>query len=217
MSDEAKKHFLKVYPQYAQKIMIFHNIINQERIRKKAQEPGGPDDSYEGIRLLTVGRLTYQKAYDVAVDAMQIIKNAGYNVRWYILGEGQKRRELEKKIAQLGLEKDFLLAGAEKNPFPWYQQTDIYVHATRFEGKSIAIQEAQTLGCAIIASDCNGNREQILQGVDGILCPLTPQGIADSVIELIEDPCKRKNLGVQAAKKQIGYKQEQKKLLELAE
>ena len=67
------------------------------------------------------------------------------------------------------------MPGAVANPFPYFKQSDIYVHASRFEGKSIAIQEAQTLGCAIIASDCNGNREQIIDGEDGLLCELTPE------------------------------------------
>ena len=77
-------------------------------------------------------------------------------------------------------------------------QTDIYVHATRFEGKSIAIQEAQILGCPVIASDCNGNREQIENGIDGILCSLTPEAIADSIKELIADPKKREEYAKRA-------------------
>ena len=103
-----------------------------------------------------------------------------------------------KKIAQFGLQKDFLLLGAVENPYPYYVQTDIYVHATRFEGKSIAIQEAQILGCPVIASDCNGNREQIENGIDGILCSLTPEAIADSIKELIADPKKREKYAKRA-------------------
>lgn len=215
VSDEVRDHFLNVYPAYAKKTKVFHNIINQERILREAQKPGGFTDSYDGIRLLTVGRLTHQKAYDIAIDAMDIIKKAGYHARWYVLGEGDQRSALEKKIAQLGLTEDFLLPGAVTNPFPWYRQTDIYVHATRFEGKSIAIQEAQTLGCAIIASDCNGNREQIIPDVDGVLCDLTPQGIAESIMDLIKDPKKRRRIGEEAGKKQIVHEKELQQLLEL--
>lgn len=215
VSDEVRDHFLNVYPAYAKKTKVFHNIINQERILREAQKPGGFSDSYDGIRLLTVGRLTHQKAYDIAIDAMDIIKKAGYHARWYVLGEGDQRSALEKKIAQLGLTEDFLLPGAVTNPFPWYRQTDIYVHATRFEGKSIAIQEAQTLGCAIIASDCNGNREQIIPDVDGVLCDLTPQGIAESIMDLIKDPKKRRRIGEEAGKKQIVHEKELQQLLEL--
>ncbi len=215
VSDEVKKHFLNVYPKYQDKVMVFHNIINQDEIRKKAEEGTGFEDHFDGVRLLTVGRLTYQKAYDIAIDAMKLIKDRGYKVRWYILGEGSERPALEKKVKELGLEKEFLMPGAASNPFPYYKQADIYVHATRFEGKSIAIQEAQTLGCAIVASDCNGNREQIIQDEDGLLCQLDPESIAEAVISLAEDKEKRIRLGNAAKEKDIVHKGEIKLLLEL--
>ena len=215
VSDEVKKHFLNVYPKYQDKVMVFHNIINQDEIRKKAEEGTGVEEHLDGVRLLTVGRLTYQKAYDIAIDAMKMIKDRGYKVRWYILGEGSERPALEKKVKELGLEKEFLMPGAASNPFPYYKQADIYVHATRFEGKSIAIQEAQTLGCAIVASDCNGNREQIIQDEDGLLCQLDPESIAEAVISLAEDKEKRIRLGNAAKEKDIVHKGEIKLLLEL--
>lgn len=215
VSDEVKKHFLNVYPKYQDKVKVFHNIINQDEIRRKAEEETGFEDHFDGVRLLTVGRLTYQKAYDIAIDAMKLIKDRGYKVRWYILGEGNERPALEKKVKELGLEKEFLMPGAASDPFPYYKQADIYVHATRFEGKSIAIQEAQTLGCAIIASDCNGNREQIVQGKDGLLCQLDPESIAEAVISLVEDRDKRIRLGNAAKEKDIVRKGEIKLLLEL--
>ncbi len=217
VSDEVKEHFLRVYPEYEEKTGVFHNIVDQEAIRRRAGEAGGFQDDYDGMRLLTVGRLTRQKAYDIAIDAMKILKDRGYRARWYVLGEGDQRRALEKKIHALGLDEDFLLPGAADNPFPYYRQTDLYVHATRFEGKSIAIQEAQTLGCAVIASDCNGNREQIRNGQDGILCGLSPQAIADSIGSLLEDEEKRKRIGQEAAEKSTTQGQELQMLLELLE
>lgn len=67
----------------------------------------------------------------------------------------------------------------------------------------------------MIASDRNGNREQIENGHDGILCDLDPQAIAESIIELLEDKEKRKALGGAAAKKDMTQAQELKMLLEL--
>jgi glycosyltransferase involved in cell wall biosynthesis len=107
------------------------------------------------------------------------------------------------------------LPGAKENLFPYYAQCDLYVHATRFEGKSIAIQEAQTLGCAVIASDCAGNREQIVDGEDGLLCTLTPEGIAEKVEELLDDPKKRERLAAAAKQKMNGQTEEIWKLLNL--
>lgn len=217
VSDEVKSHFQAFYPEYASKTDTFHNLIDQEAVRNRAKEGAGFRDSYPGARLLTVGRLTYQKAYDIAIDAMGLLKASGCRARWYVLGEGDQRAALEKKIAAAGLEEDFVLLGAVTNPFPYYVQADLYIHATRFEGKSIAIQEAQTLGCAVIASDCNGNREQIADGVDGILCELAPRAIADSIAALLKDEDRRKRLGQEAAKKTTAQKEEIQKLLRVLE
>lgn len=215
VSEEVRTSFLQVYPEWEEKTGIFHNIINRERILMLADREGGFADNFEGIRLLTVGRLTYQKAYDIAITVMKKIKDAGYRARWYVLGEGDQRESLEKQIKSLGLERDFRLLGAVDNPYPYYRDCDIYVHATRFEGKSIAVQEAQVMGCAIVASDCNGNREQISDGDDGILCGFSTEGIAGSIISLIEDEGKRKRLGTAAAKKRLENKEEMQQLLDL--
>lgn len=215
VSDEVKKHFLEFYPEYASKTDVFHNLIDQEKIRIRSEESGGFTDGYEGFRILTVGRLNAQKAYEVAIDTMKIIRDSGADARWYVLGEGQERKSLEGRISQLGLTDDFILCGAVKNPYPYYRQTDLYVHATRFEGKSIAIQEAQTLGCAIVASDCNGNREQIENGVDGILCELKPDKIAAEILNLMKDAKKRQQMGEKAKQKMLSDQEDMEKLLDL--
>ena len=184
VSDEVKTSFLNIYPECSDRTEVFHNLLNQDMIRTRAEMPGGFEDSFDGLRILTVGRLTSQKSFEVSIEAMKILKDSGENVRWYILGEGEKRAELEARIKELGLEKDFLLPGAVENPYPYMAQTDLYVHATRFEGKSIAIQEAQTLGCAIVVSDCSGNREQVINDEDGLLCEFTPEKIAEGIKSL---------------------------------
>ncbi|MCH5342945.1 MAG: glycosyltransferase [Acetatifactor sp.] len=217
VSDEVKKSFLDVYPECEERTEVFHNLLNQEMIRERAKEPGGFSDPFDGQRILTVGRLTNQKAFEVSVEAMKLLRDGGENVRWYILGEGEKRNELEARIRELGLEQDFLLPGAVENPYPYMAQTDLYVHATRFEGKSIAIQEAQTLGCAIIVSDCSGNREQVVQEEDGLLCELTPEGICASVKTLLHDRGKRERFGQASMRKQISDVGEIRKLLALLE
>lgn len=215
VSDEVKDSFLKVYPECQQKTEVFHNLLDQEKIRRKAKEPGGFADDYQGVRLLSVGRLTDQKAYPVSIEAMKLLKEKGVQARWYVLGEGNQRGLLEEKIRALGLEEDFLLLGAKENPYPYMAQADIYVHASRYEGKSIAIQEAQTLGCAMVVSDCSGNREQVVNGVDGILCRLEPEAVCDSILELLREEEKRRRLGRAASEKPLANESEINKLLSM--
>lgn len=215
VSDEVKDAFLAVYPECREKTQVFHNLINRERILQMAEKPGGFQDDYDGYRILTVGRLTSQKDFAVSIEAMKLLKERGVKARWYILGEGEQRSELEGHIRRLGLERDFYLMGMTDNPYAYMAQADLYVHATRFEGKSIAIQEAQILGCAIVVSDCSGNREQVVQGVDGLLCQLTSESICKAVQEMLSDEQKRIAYGQAASMRQMTKASEVEKLLAL--
>lgn len=215
VSDEVKDSFLQVYPECKEKTEVFHNLINQERVHRLSKEEGGFSDDYDGYRILTVGRLMAQKDFAQSIEAMKLLKDKGIKARWYILGEGEERENLEKLISKLDLKNDFFLLGVTNNPYVYMAQADLYVHATRFEGKSIAIQEAQILGCSILVSDCSGNREQVLHGVDGLLCELTPECICDGVLTLLENEEKRKEYGKEAAKRKMTESTEIDKMLSL--
>ena len=204
VSDEVRAHFLEVYPEHEKKVSVFHNLINQERIRRMAEQGDGFADDFEGYRILTVGRLTQQKRYDIAIQAMALLKEkCSVPVRWYVLGEGELRESLRQQSKDAGVEQEFILLGVKENPFPYYKNCDLYVHATGFEGKSIAIQEAQTLGKPILATDCSGNREQIVHDVDGRMCPLDPKCVSEEIFWMIAHPEKCKAYGEQAKKKTL--------------
>ena len=188
VSKEIQEPFLKIYPELAQRMDVFHNILDVQRIYRLSKEPGGFPDDFDGVKILTVGRLKAQKALEISIDAMRLLKDSGVKARWYVLGEGDQRAFLENHIRQQGLEQDFILMGAVGNPYPWFAQADLYVHCSRFEGKSIAIQEALLLGCPVVVSDCSGNREQLTDGVNGQLCQLSADEIARTIRQLLADP-----------------------------
>ena len=202
VSDEVKESFLKVYPEYQYKVSVFNNLINRSRIEKMSLEGEGYEDHFSGYRILTIGRLAQQKRYDLAIETMKLLKQkTDVPVRWYVLGEGELRNKLEGMIRKYGLQNDFILEGVKTNPFPYYRNCDLYVHATGYEGKSIAIQEAQVLGKAVLATDCTGNREQIRPGIDGRLCALDPDVISDEIVWMIKHPNQCMEYGKQAQKR----------------
>ena len=217
VSEEVRNVFLRTYPEYEQRVSVFHNIINWHRVRTSAQLPGGFADGYDGIRLLTVCRLTKQKALDISIQAMKLLKEAGIKARWYVLGDGEERAALSRLIRKLDLKQDFILLGSSDNPYPYFRQTDIYVHASRHEGKSIAVQEAMLLGCPVLLSDCSGNREQITDGVDGMMCELSAKSLADHIKVLINDADLRKRYGEAAAAKSVASKENVELLLKFCD
>ena len=211
VSDEVKEHFLHVYPECKDKTSVFHNMLNVKSIIEKSKQKIEDKTFTERdgrILLLTVGRLTRQKGFDIAIKALKILADKGHNVYWVILGDGPEKNALNNLAAKEGVSKRFILAGAKENPYPYYLAADIYVHATRFEGKSIAIQEAQILGCPIIASDCSGNREQIKSGENGLLCNFNPKDIANAIESLIKEPTRAKIFGRNAMNVKVDYSKE---------
>lgn len=215
VSKEVTDVFLNVYPELAGKTEVFHNLIDTEGIRRKADSGIGFIDDFSGIRLLTVGRLMAQKSFETSIKACYILKKHGENIRWYVLGEGDRREKLQALIEKLGLERDFILCGAVDNPYPYMKEADIYVHCSRFEGKSIAVQEAQVLGKPIIVSDCSGNREQVIPDEDGVICEFDPRSIAKSIYELIHDENKRDKISKNALVKNNGEEEALSRLLEI--
>ena len=215
VSEDVRKQFLHVYPEYAGKTGLFFNIIDQEHIRVRAQEHGGFGDGYGGIRLLTVGRLYYQKGYDIAIKTAAILKEKGCMFRWYVLGEGEERKNLQRQIKLCGLEDEFLLLGAAANPYPYFKQADIYVCTSRYEGKSIVIEEAQALGKPVVATGCTGIEEQICSGRDGMIVGMNPESLAEEIEKLIKDPDLRKRYGQAAYNRGLSYEKELKDFLSL--
>lgn len=219
VSEEGTQRFLEAYPELCGRVRLFHNPLNMEELLHRSREvPAEPRwTAYDGIRLLSVGRLVPLKAYDTAVEVMRILRDSGVQARWYVLGEGSERERLTQMIENYGLQEHFFLLGATDNPYPYFAGCDLYVHLSHYEGRSVAIQEAQALGCAVLASDCSGNREQIRDGWDGILTETDEQAVAEAVRELLADADRRAVLGAHAAEKPAVYPEDIEALLAFAQ
>ncbi len=216
VSKNVKEAFLSVYPECKNYTSVFYNLINVEKIKRKSVEIGGFSDNYDGFRILTVGRLVPQKAIDVAIDAMKILKESGREFRWYVLGEGAFRKKLEEKIRMLGLEESFYLLGMVDNPYPYFAQCDLYVHTTNCEGKSIAVEEAQVLGCTMLVTEYAGVQEQVADEIDGKICKCDLRVLAENILDIFEHPQKMKMYAYNASRRaQANAETEVEKLIKL--
>ena len=196
VSSDVVRSVLQSHPWLTPKIHVFLNRVNRARIQAQAKEPGGFDDAFTGLRLLTVGRLHPQKAIDVAAEALALLRSRGINARWYVLGDGPEREPLERVIAKLGMTEDFRLLGSTRNPYPYMAQCDIYVQPSRFEGWGLAITEALSLGRPVVATACAGAREQVISGENGLLIGLPPNAeeLASAILRMTQDTDLQANL-----------------------
>lgn len=162
VSKEGKEKLCQVVPSIADKIEVFHNIISKEQILLQSRLHAGFLDGYDGLKILTVGRLDYIKGQDLCVKTLRLLKEEGYNVKWYCVGEGNFRSELQLLIKKYELEGDFILLGATTNPYPYMAQCDLYVQSSRHEGYCITLAEAKIFNKPIISTDFTGAKEQLI-------------------------------------------------------
>lgn len=211
VSDQGRASFGKAYPECATRATLFRNPIDGDLVKMMALEKGSvinKSASQDVIQLLTMARLHYQKGLDMAINAAAILRDRGISFQWHVLGDGALEAELRGQIDNIGLGEIFLLDGAIDNPYPSIYDCDIYVQPSRFEGRSVAIQEACVLGKCIIATKCSGNIEQLVDGEDGNLCEMDSESIAEAILKAIEDDELRRRLGDRAAKKPYIYEED---------
>lgn len=132
--------------------------------------------------ILSIGRLTSQKAFEVLIEAFSQVRKK-QPVRLLILGEGEERSKLECLVRQLELEQDVSLLGFVQNPYPYMAHAALFVLSSRWEGLPTVLIEALYLGMSVIATDCPGGSREILKdGEYGRLVPVNrPQILAEAM------------------------------------
>jgi glycosyltransferase involved in cell wall biosynthesis len=188
VSEECSRIFSKRFPCQRDKIKVIYNVVSPRTIYKLAEDRVRDIEKKEGVTtLLTIGRLHYQKGYEMAVEACKILVSKGYEIKWYVIGEGEDREKITRLIDKYGMQNHFILLGLKSNPYPYINQADIYVQPSRFEGKSIAIDEAKILRKPIIVTNFSTAKDQIVNRETGLIVDMNPVGISNGIEELIAD------------------------------
>ena len=170
------------------KLHCVYDIINPEVVRTLAQEqvtdmnPVG-----DALSIVTVGRLTKPKNHLLALDAAHILKDNGLDFVWYFVGEGEMRTAIEQRIADLGLADNVILLGLKENPYPYMAKADVYVQTSAFEGFGMTIAEAKMLQRPVVSTNFDVIHDQIVDHQNGLIADMTPQSVAEKILELIAD------------------------------
>ena len=187
VSDSAKNIFLETFPKYTDKLEIIYDINDADFIKKMSEQGQSYNDNYTGLRILTIGRLANQKGYDIALEACKILKEKGIEFKWYSLGMGPLKEEIEKYINENNLENNFKLLGVKSNPYPFIRDCDIYVQTSRFEGFGIAIAEARMLNKLVVTTRFDAVYNQMKDRKNGLVVDMNSQGIVNGILELINN------------------------------
>ena len=144
-------------------VMVLHNPVDRERIIQLAQEKC-PLTEVEIPTICAVGRLSWEKNFCMLIRAHKNLLDKGVVHRLCIVGDGPERQRLEMLIEELGLKESVVLAGHQKNPYPFIAAADMTVCSSVYEGLHIASIESLVLGKTVVS--CCSVVEEIFGGYE---------------------------------------------------
>lgn len=215
VSDHVKDTFCSVFPELERKCITIENILSSDFVRSQslAENVRGEMPIIPGcFNICSVGRYSYQKNFDSIPGVVKKLIEIGLNVKWYIIGYGSDESLIRDKIAQAGVQDQVILLGKKTNPYPYIKVCDIYVQPSRYEGKAVTVREAQMLGKPVLITDFPTAKSQIVDHEDGLITPLSMDGIVSGVARLINDPKFREQIADKAFSKDYGNKEEVNKI-----
>ena len=187
VSEEGKEKLINLIPALNNKVEAFFNIISCNLIENMSKNEKSFDDLFDGVRILTVGRLSKEKGQELTINVLARLKNEGYKVRWYCIGDGQEKYNYRNRIKRLDIENDYILLGSKLNPYPFMKDCDIYVQPSKHEGYCITLGEARCFDNPIVTTNFTGANEQIKNEVTGLVCDISEQGIYQAIKRLLDN------------------------------
>ena len=193
ISDQVTENFLGVFPSLKDKIVRIDNILSPKFVRERAEQIPPEVVNKEMLKedgvtnLLSVGRFCYAKNYDNVPDICRRIIESGANVRWYLIGYGGDEPLIRSKIAEAGMEDRVIILGKKSNPYPYIKACDIYVQPSRYEGNSVTVREAQILCKPVVVTDYSTAKNQVKDGLDGVIVSMDNEECAICIAGLVRD------------------------------
>lgn len=188
ISQKCLESFVEVFPSFKNKIYILENITISDDILKLGNQ--NIKTEYENchkLKVLSIGRLSEQKGFDLAINAAKILKKSGLDFLWLIIGEGPDREKLQLLITKNKLNDCVKLIGLRKNPYVYIKQCNLFVQSSRFEGKSIVLDEAKIFCKPIVVTNYDTVFDSIRNKENGLIVDMNSKAIASGIQLLINN------------------------------
>lgn len=188
VSEDCKVDFDKAFPELCDRTCVIENILSTEYVQSMADEESDLVVDKNKINLVSTCRINFRsKGLDRAVEAMAKLKEEGLleNIAWYIFGDGQDMAAFRNMIEENDLNDVIFPLGIRKNPLKYLKDMTMFFLPSRFEGKPMAVTEAFMVGLPVLVTEYSSAREQIRDGIDGIITENSTEGIYNGLKALL--------------------------------
>jgi glycosyltransferase involved in cell wall biosynthesis len=197
VSQSVKQSILKMAPVKPERLKVIychHDLIS---IIEKAKESltDWAVDIFKKPTLIAVGRLSWEKGFDILISAHAKVLKSGIGHNLIIVGDGPHRVKLQELVRQWGIADSVFMPGYISNPYPLIKKASALVLSSRFEGLPGVVIEALALGKPVVATACGGPVEILSDGRAGVLVPPEDvNALADGMSRILSDRSLRDKL-----------------------
>lgn len=188
-SEKSRQSSIHRCPQMTEKSIVVHNILNRQNILSRSAEDVTLPQA-NGSFLLSVGNLRIEKNYPRQIEVMRILKEKKIPIKWICVGSTVDKNvygEVSELLEKYQLKDDFILCGADDNPYKYMKRAKAVMVLSDHESWSLVISEAKLLGVPVIATNTSGAQEQIVDGETGIITSFQAEEIADRIEEFLKN------------------------------
>ena len=183
ISNECLKVLNSVFPFIKNKSLYIPNISSKNVIMNLAKEPLKIKYNQEKFKIISIGRLSYEKGFDIAIEAANLLDKNKVDFQWFIIGDGGMKKKLNKLIKKNNLNNKMQLIGVTDNPYKYINSADILVQSSRSEGKSMVLNEAKILNKPFVVTKYSTVYDQATSKIANIV-EISAQGIANGIMDL---------------------------------
>jgi len=176
------------------KIEVIHNgvpaadTVRSDAAYARCQAGVGESDVLVGC----VGMLRPEKGHSDLLDAVALARETIPGMKLLIVGDGQCKEDLLRKIGERKLSGHVVFAHSGSSVVSMLSAMDIFALPSHTEGLSIATIEAMSCGRPVVVTDCGGPTEIVSDGVTGLVVPpCDPQAMAEALVRLAKDSALR--------------------------
>ena len=188
-SEKSRQSSIHRCPQMTEKSIVVHNILNRQNILSRSAEDVTLPQANDSF-LLSVGNLRVEKNYPRQIEVMRILKEKKIPIKWICVGSTVDKNvygEVSELLDKYQLKDDFILCGADDNPYKYMKRAKAVMVLSDHESWSLVISEAKLLGVPVIATNTSGAQEQIVNGETGIITSFQAEEIAEEIEEFLND------------------------------
>ena len=196
VSIATRNSFLRVYPEFSDRVEYVYNIADYDDIIQKAQLQITDSNFIKSpFIIISVGRICKVKRFEIIPEIACKLKSRKCQFKWYIIGRAADDTTLssiKENIQIYDVADCVILIGEKKNPYPFFKSADLLVSTSISEACPMIFNEAKILNLPIISSDFPSAYEFIIPGKDGYICSIDTM---PSIIErIIQDKIMYKSL-----------------------